>query len=196
MYAVIVIILPSGARTLFMSFEKKTLLFTPGSCIIFIGCSGSGKTRKILDILQNPTSYFTEVPPKIYWFYTWFSPDLEALGDVVGDKITFEKNSPSELLVEAQLSSGKIPKNSVIVIDDFQTNFENLSAQGKRNALDLFSGGIRHREAGFTLRVLSVSYLLVLVFLGPLIFCHTECVYWEQFAQIGTQAEHRLGTTS
>ena len=96
------------SSTFSLVVNEDAFKFRPGSFVAVCGCSGSGKTAKLLEILTNRKRYFQKpIPEKFFIFYTWWEKGFEELEDLKATEadfnVEFIENHESEFLLEKLL---------------------------------------------------------------------------------------------
>jgi len=79
--------------------------------------------------------------------YTFWGPELDDLQFYFQDRIRLIKNDANSFPITDMLQNGKIPKHSLILLDDYQF-LTHISAprEVKRDLLAAFSGAARHNS--------------------------------------------------
>ncbi len=80
------------------------------------------KSTLIRQICQKPHLYFASALPDtpIYWHYTYGSEALNNFKQQLGNRLNLVENIGGSTSAEEDLRQKKLPKNSVLVIEDVQ----------------------------------------------------------------------------
>ena len=114
--------------------------------LIAAGGTGSGKTRWVRTLLERGREFIDPPPERVYWYYSEFQPDYQALQQVLPN-IEFIKGLPSEEEIQ------QLDKNlrNVVVIDDLMSELSHV-------VTNLFTRGSHHRNISVVLLVQNLFF--------------------------------------